>query len=258
MGPRLTPIVRNLLAINVIIFLLQILFSVNLPELFGLRYFSSSQFAAWQFLTYMFIHASPMHLFSNILGLIFFGPLLENVMGSRRFLSFYMVCGMGAGFIHYAVFFGEIELQKQAIIQIDANLTEEAVVQYLDNFEPAILSKYADNLNDRLENGEIQNIWMEIKNAFVFKIQENNMVGASGAIFGILMGILLLFPNMEIFLLFPPILLKAKYLITIYLIFELLSGVQYSEVSNVAHFAHLGGALIAFALIRFWGIKRQF
>jgi membrane associated rhomboid family serine protease len=258
MGQQLTPIARNLLIINLIVFALQELFKIDFPLLFGLRYFESDYFRVWQIMTYMFVHANFFHFVGNMLGLLVFGPLIEMTIGSRRFLSYYMICGMGAGILNYAVMYGEVQIQKQAINTFQSNPSEEAFVQYLAAFEKEKYNRNVDKFNDYVEvNGVPASIEL-VKEMFYFKINESHTVGASGAIFGILIAIFLLFPNIELMLLFLPFPIKAKYLIGFYIIFEIYSGLGLAGMSNVAHFAHLGGALIGFLLIKYWRVRRQY
>lgn len=254
-----TPVVKNLLIANFVIFFLQELGKVALPQLFALRYFTSLDFQPWQFLTYMFLHGSFYHLLSNMLGLFMFGPWIENTLGSRRFIPFYFICGMGAGLFNFAVIFGESELRTTALSALEKNPTEENFINYLNNYHYSFYVKNVDKIQDDIDKMTPEQRKAEavaLKNEFKEGLNNYSVVGASGAVFGILMAFMLLFPNLELMLLFLPIPIKAKYLIGVYMVYELFMGIQYSNVSNVAHFAHLGGALIAFLLIKYWKIKR--
>lgn len=189
---RLTPVVRNLIIINTAIFLLQVILpGLHVTEYLSLWNIRTEFFKPYQLFTYMFVHSPEgfTHIFFNMLTLVFIGPILENFMGQKRFLIFYVVCGIGAGVFNVLIdlFFG----------------------------------------------------------AGTFGI----MLGASGAIYGVLMGFGMVFPNMEIMLLIPPIPIKAKYLVF------LLGGMTFllDRSGSVAHFAHLGGVIVAFILIRIWG-----
>ncbi|MCI0750558.1 MAG: rhomboid family intramembrane serine protease [Flammeovirgaceae bacterium] len=183
---RLTPVVRNLIFINVIVFIGQQIAPLHLTELLSLWNVRSEYFKPYQLFTYMFAHGGFGHIFFNMLSLAFMGPILEHYWGTQRFLLFYMVTGIGAGVLSVALdlFFG----------------------------------------------------------IGTFGI----MMGASGAVYGILMGFGMIFPNMEIQLLIPPIPIKAKYLVFVLFGISLLLG------GNVAHFAHLGGIIFAFILIKLW------
>jgi membrane associated rhomboid family serine protease len=224
---QVTPVVRNLLIINIIIYIVNILTAEDINTLFGLHYIFSVNFAPWEFLTYMFMHSlNPMHLFSNMLGLFFFGPWLERVLGSQRFLTFYVITGMGAGLLQQGVFYYQ-DQQVMTEIEMEAETPKQATELYNQYNEQVV-----NNVN-------------------------RVVVGESGAVFGVLIAFALIFPNIQMQLLFIPFGIKAKYLVTLFIIYELYSGVYYSDSSPVAHFAHLGGALIGFVLIKFWGIKRE-
>lgn len=193
----LPPVVKNLLIINVLVFLTQML----LPRHVGMWF--EQTFALWfplaptkvyQLLSYMFMHANFTHLFFNMFSLWMFGRILEYDLGSRRFLVYYLVCGVGAG-----------------LMQLGVNL---------------------------LEGG------MSVT------------VGASGAVFGLLLAYGMLHPNNVIMLMFPPIALKAKWFVLIYGVLEFMGGIAHTG-SNVAHFAHLGGMLFGFILLRSWKRKGQ-
>jgi membrane associated rhomboid family serine protease len=258
MGNQLTLVVKNLLVINLIIFGLQILLRIDFPHLFGLRYFEADEFAVWQFFTYMFVHGSVMHIFSNMIALFMFGPWIEGTMGWRRFFTYYMLCGMGAGFLNYAVIYTEMQFQKSALQELVNNPTDDGLVQYLSKYEQQYHNAYSDDINDELERVGLNPIIEQVREAFEYRTQNQLIIGASGAIFGILMAFLLLFPNIELMMIFFPFPIKAKYLITLYILFEIYATMGYAGQSNIAHLAHLGGALIGFILIKFWGIRRQF
>lgn len=189
---RLTPVVKNLILINSVIFLLQVIFpNLHVTEYLSLWNIRTEYFKPYQLFTYMFVHSPEgfSHIFFNMLTLVFIGPILEGFWGAQRFLMFYIICGIGAGVFNVLIdyFFG----------------------------------------------------------AGTFSI----MLGASGAIYGVLMGFGMLFPNMEIMLLIPPIPIKAKYLVF------LLGGMTFllDRSGSVAHFAHLGGVIVAFILVKVWG-----
>jgi membrane associated rhomboid family serine protease len=188
---RLTPAVRNLILINSVIFLLQMMAQgLHVTEYLSLYDVHTDYFKPYQLFTYMFVHspAGFTHIFFNMLTLAFVGPILETFWGPRKFLMFYVVCGIGAG------------------------------------------------------------IFSILLSSFLGVGQFGAMLGASGAIYGVLMGFGMLFPNMEVMLLIPPIPIKAKYLVF------LLGGLTFllDRSGTVAHFAHLGGIIFAFILIRYW------
>jgi len=186
---RITPLVRNLIVINVVVFLAQTFFSRSeITGFLALWPVGSSYFRPYQFFTYMFAHGGFGHIFFNMLALASFAPILESYWGEKRLLFYYISTGIGAGIIY-------------------------AVINY-----------------------------------FVNPFNAGPMLGASGAIYGILMAFGLVFPNLEITLLFPPIPLKAKYLVFV------IGFITYALDSsgNVAHSAHFGGAFVGFLIIMAW------
>ncbi|MBP1639709.1 MAG: Rhomboid family protein [Bacteroidetes bacterium] len=203
------PVILNLLVINFLFWLASVVLpgaaSIDLNSMLGLHYWQSKDFHAYQLLTYMFQHASFNHIFFNMFGLFMFGPVLEQVWGSKRFLFFYLFTGIGAA------------------------ITQE--VMWSLSIYPEIGSAIT-NVN--------------------FVGGEPLTVGASGAIFGILLAFAMVFPDARLFLLFLPIPIKAKYMIPVYALIELFLGVASFSGDNVAHFAHLGGALFGLILILIW------
>lgn len=252
---NLTPMVKNLLILNVGIFLIQWVLEVNFPEILGLRYIFSEKFEPYQLFTHIFIHAGGWHLFSNMFALFIFGPLLERVWGAGRFLIFFLITGLGASMLYSAVNFYEVrQLQVAAETYVAAPdperfntfVTEHGAYAYRQLFD--FIDAYGDNPQDPALVQSSQQYALQIYEAKA----DIPMVGASGAVFGILMAFGMLFPNMELMLLFPPIPIKAKYFVLFYGLYELYMGFQRVAGDNVAHFAHLGGMLFAYILIKAW------
>ncbi len=202
---RTPPVVKNLLIINVLIFMAQELLPVGkaITHYGALYYWGSPNFGVWQYLTHMFLHGSVAHIFFNMFSLWMFGRVLEYDLGSRRFLIFYLLSGIGAGILYNCVNW----LQFQYIVAPQA-------------------------------------AWV---------MMNIGTVGASGAIYGILLGFGMLHPNSVIMLIFPPIPLKAKYFVIIFMALELLLGFRGGD--GVAHFAHVTGMISAFLLLRYWIAK---
>lgn len=229
----LPPVVKNLLIVNGLFFLATLLafnYGISLADFLGLHHWSSELFRPHQLVTYMFMHGGIGHIFSNMFGLFMFGRVLEQVWGPKRFLIFYMVTGIGAGLIQLIV--SEIRIQS-LVSEINPELYEVVINEGLSIRQSG--RNFIDPIAAELNN--LINI---------------STVGASGSIFGILLGFGMLFPNVEIMLLFLPIPIKAKYFVAFYGIFELYQGFANNPNDNVAHFAHLGGMLFAFFLIRSW------
>ena len=219
---RLPYVTKNLLAINILMFLATIVMErqgTNLTSLFGLHFFMASDFAPYQLVTYMFMHGGFSHLFFNMFALYMFGGLLERVWGSNRFLVFYMVCGVGAGLLQEAV---------QYITYIQEGWDNVRLVA-----TPMGVYSMEDFLN------------------MVF-----TTVGASGAIYGILLGFAMSFPNERMFVFPLPFPIKAKFFVLGYAVIELLLGVANTN-DGVAHYAHLGGMVFGLVLILYWRKKHK-
>lgn len=217
---NLPPITKNLLIINVLCFLGAIVarrYGIDLNDLLGLHFFLASDFKLFQLITYMFMHADFQHIFFNMFAVWMFGRTLEQVLGANRFLTYYMVCGIGAGLV-------------QELVQYIQYVTE------LSHF---------DGVNTGLA---------------VIPMEEylNLMttVGASGAVYGILLAFGMLFPNSQMFVFPIPFPIKAKFFVVGYAIIELFSGLG-SSGDGIAHFAHLGGMVFGFFLILYWKKKNK-
>jgi len=229
----LPEVVKNLLIINVLMLLATFVAfqaGIDLPEILGLHHWSSEVFRPHQLITYMFMHGGLAHLFFNMFALYMFGRVLEQVWGSKRFLIYYMVTGIGAGLLQLLV--TEIRIMDLAS-QIDPELYEVVLA------EGHSIRESGQNFVDHNAR--------EINNLI-----NTSTVGASGAVFGILLAFGMLFPNVRLMLLIPPIPMKAKYFVAIYGALELYLGIANNPSDNVAHFAHLGGMLFGFFLIRYW------
>ena len=229
----LPAVVKNLLLLNVIMLLATFASSsagIDLSQILGLHHWSSDLFRPHQLVTYMFMHGGIAHLFFNMFALYMFGKILERVWGPKRFLIYYMVTGIGAGIIQLLV----TELRIQSLI---SDIDPAMYQQILD--EGLSIRQMGKNYIDPVA-GEINNL-INI-----------STVGASGAVFGILLAFGMLFPNTQLMLIIPPIPMKAKYFVLIYGAIELYQGIANNPNDNVAHFAHLGGMLFGFVMIKFW------
>lgn len=218
---RLTPIVRNLLIINVVMFILQELttYYINIPglnrpfpmsdvqkylALFDFKY--SAHFMPHQIFTHIFLHGGLSHLFFNMFSLVIFGTMLESFLGDKKFLFLYIIAGIGGGILHSIIRHYEL-------------------VQHFGTYVPDP------------------------------EYMVMSTLGASGAIYGLLFAAAYFFPNQEMVLLFPPIPIKLKYLAIGMAVIEVFMGIQNNPGDNIAHFAHLGGMLFAFILIFIWKQK---
>jgi membrane associated rhomboid family serine protease len=255
---NLTPIVKNLLLINVLMFAIPELILPNhnlFVEFFGLRYILSQEFSLSQLVTYALVHASWGHLLSNMFGLFIFGPILESTLGPKKFLIFYAVTAIGAGLIYSGIHYMEVKPFQDLAEAFLQRPSPDAFVQVLSDYSRGayeanldFIDTYARNPNDEgLKNEAIRSI-TDLLSARL----NGPMVGASGAIFGILMGCGFLYPNLQMMLIFPPIPIRMKYLVGFYGISALYSAIEKVPGDNVAHFAHLGGMIVAYLLLRYW------
>jgi len=208
----LPPVVKNLLIINGLLFLATITLinqGFDLRNTLGLHHWKSNDFHTWQIISHMFMHGNFTHLFFNMFAVWMFGTQLENLWGSKRFLNYYLLTGLGAAILHFSIF---------------------------EFFE---LKKIPEIYHDLI-------------------IAKHVVLGASGCLFGLLVAFGLLFPNTMLFFLFIPFPIKAKYFVIIYGLAELYYGIANNPNDNIAHFAHLGGMLFGFIIIKYWQIKNKY
>jgi len=279
------PVVKNIIIVNVLMVVAQYVLwhsalRVDLADYLGLHYWKSGLFKIWQPVTHIFMHGSAqdvnmtvMHIASNMIGLWIFGSILENVWGSKRFFTFYMVCGLGAALCHMGVLHYEYGLLERSFSQYQQSPTLDHFIQFLQQNvtngvqDPdkvnKILRAWQQNPGSISQSNE-SIAWINkylhgyhSDGAYVKGVFDEATVGASGAVFGVLFAFGYLFPNTELMLIFLPIPIKAKYVVGIYAAVELFMGVRNSAGDNVAHFAHLGGMLFAFILLKIWNKTRR-
>lgn len=256
----LTPVVKNLLIINVALYFVAAYLMPNLSAIFALYHIQSPSFVPTQFLTYMFMHANGWHLFSNMFGLFVFGPLLEEFIGPKKLLTLWMVCGVGAGVLYsgYTSFQTyQIDTQISAFYAAPSpELFSDFVKSNRSMFKSSVydfLDAYTRNPNDGNLIQQAKNNLMGVRNNSI----SFPMVGASGALFGVLIAFGMFFPNTQLMLLFPPIPIKAKYLVLAYGVYTVYAVLIDNPNDNVAHFAHLSGFLIGAVLVYFWKKNRK-
>jgi len=258
----ITPTVRNLIILNILFYIVDKFLNGFLSNAFALRPILSSQFMPYQFVSYMFLHSLSDwgHIFSNMFGLFMFGPMLEREWGSKKFLFFYFFTGIGAGLLFSAIgYYENTQLLKAVEVYLQSP-TPDGMVDFMSTHAKGFYQSVLTFLNEFEENptdpSYIQKSIGIVKE--IYQLQNNvPMVGASGAIFGILMAFGLLYPNMEMMMLFIPFPIKAKYFVAFYGLFELYSGIKNAQSDNVAHFAHIGGMLFAYILLRFWNTRKK-
>lgn len=225
-------VVKNIILINAMMFLLTLVLGfkhVDLNSVLGLYYVGSSNFQPYQVVTHMFMHGGFTHILFNMYALWMFGRVLESVWGPKRFFIFYFVTGIGAAALH--MFVMHIEFISLAS-KLDASSVNMVLQQGADLYHQG--KNYANPLLAELN-----------------QLLNTPTVGASGAVFGVLLGFGMLFPNTQLMLLIPPMPIKAKYFVMIYGAIELYLGFTRSG-GNVAHFAHIGGMIFGYILIRYW------
>jgi membrane associated rhomboid family serine protease len=254
---NMTPVVKQLLIINIIFYIGSNFVGDYAYELFSMYYPESSHFHFWQPLTHMFMHAKyPMlsHIAFNMLGLVMFGSPLENFWGAKKFLFFYISCGLGAVLIQTGVNYYEIHSTLNSLSSIKFSSTELATLLNADYSKfTDIDGKISGSLNTILENHKVTQDQFNILSKAISNFQ-TPMVGASGAIYGLLVAFAFMFPNAELMLLFIPYPVKAKYFVPVLVALDLFSGVTGFSLfgGGIAHFAHVGGALVGFLMMWYW------
>lgn len=232
------PVTKNLIIINLILWLASVLYPA-LQDFLGMHFILAEDFKIHQLITYMFMHdrSGIGHVFFNMFAVYMFGRVLEQVWGPKRFLIFYMVTGIGAGLI------------QQLTWYIDIAPFLKDVNQYLLSGEPGSLGNYWQLREGvRYPAEEVLRVRDALLNSML-------TVGASGAVFGILLGFGMLFPNAPLYFMFIPFPIKAKWMVIVYGLIELFAGVSNFSGDNVAHFAHLGGMIFGYFLIVYWKKK---
>lgn len=230
---NLPPVTKNILIINVIIWLFTALVPASnthkLLDCCALHYLTSPGFHFWQLFTYMFIQVEFLHLFFNMWALLMFGYAIEKVLGSKRFLFFYISCGLGAAIVQMGVFALTIE-------------------HYAANIPPQAYSEVITNGWDIIQQGMN---YSQYDMGMINQLINGSTIGASGAIFGILLAVGMLFPDNRMYIMFIPYPVKAKWVVLGYGLLELTLGFA-SPSDGVAHFAHLGGMIFGFIMLYYW------
>lgn len=253
MRNKITPVVKYLLIINTVMLIITWLLGksgINLYNVLGLFNFKSEYFHPYEFITHMFMHGGFWHLLFNMYALYLFGTILEQIWGSQRFLVFYLVSGLGAAALQSLVNWWMIN-------NLSTNIQEFMVSPTVENFKMLVL-KYPKLLNGNTQaiiqnwgSQDINNIRSQLNNLLQSQINIPT-VGASGAIFGLLMAFGFIFPDVPLMLIFIPIPIKAKWFVIGYGVLELFSGFFHITGDHIAHFAHLGGMLFGFIILKIW------
>ncbi len=235
---KLTPAIKNLIIINVIFFVVSQYFIPQMYEWFSLFFPKNEHFGFWQFVTHMFMHGGFAHILFNMYALWAFGSPLEQMWGKNKFLFFYFSTGLGAGLIYTAINYFQFNSGFQELL--NSGISSSELISLMD-YTKVYQNETLQNINE---------------------IYNTPAVGASGAIYGVLVAFGMSFPNAKLALIFFPVPIAAKYFIPVLIGIDLFSGVTGFSIfgggsSGVAHFAHVGGALIGFIMMKYWE-KHQF
>lgn len=258
------PVVKNLIIINILFWLATLAgryMGTDLVDILGMHFPVSEKFKLYQIFTYMFMHDPEgiAHIFFNMFALWMFGRVLESVWGSKRFLFYYLVTGLGALAIHTLVNYIEYSSIKNAIDTFSTSPSPELFEKFINSHLPNSSDQVRDFINSWYNDKTNKSFAIEglnLMNSILHHKIDIPLVGASGAVFGILLAFGVLFPNTELILLFLPIPIKAKYIVFGYGMLELVLAFT-QPGSNIAHFAHLGGMLFGYILIRYWNKNRH-
>ena len=254
-------IIKNLLIINVLVFIAQntIVKQSHFPidDYFALHTWKSTLFQPWQLVTHMFLHGSIGHIFGNMFALWMFGAVLENLWGAKRFLIFYVICGLGAALLHLLVLNYEImHLTKEylELVSMNANNkagTADAMLDYAANHNIILNSEFVNYLHSNANDSVALGKMLEALEYSYKETINTPTIGASGAVFGVLAAFVYLFPNTYLYLyFFFPV--KAKWAGLAYFGYELFFAVRNSAGDNVARWAHVGGAIVGLLLVMTW------
>ncbi|MCB0761371.1 MAG: rhomboid family intramembrane serine protease [Flavobacteriales bacterium] len=232
----LTPVVKNLIIINALMFLatqaLQGTLGGWMEVYLSGHWFTSPLFRPWQIITHMFMHANFQHILFNMFGVYVFGVMLEQMWGAKRFLTYYMLSGLGAVALHFLFVYFRLSAAAEV-------LTPEQIAEVLSRGHDLLLT---------------HRNYVDVNMAHYNSLLNGGMLGASGALFGLILAFGLLFPNLQLMLLFPPIPIRARWLAFGYAAFEIFSAFG-SPNDGVAHFAHLGGMIAGYIVLKYWQKK---
>ena len=237
---NITETIKHLLIINVIFFVASMALGDLVYDLFALHYPYNPKFQIWQLLTHMFMHGDVGHIFFNMFGLYMFGTPIEQMWGRKKFIFFYLSTGFGAAALQLGLYYYQV-----------GHVSDLLVTQGLTNSQINTFFKTSDlpySIIEQIGRAEL----MSGLSAF-----NGLMVGASGALYGVLVAFAVLFPNARLMLLFPPIPVKAKVLVPILILSDLFFGFTSYSIGPIAHFAHVGGAITGLVMMWYWK-KNQF
>lgn len=236
---NIPPITRNIIIINVIMFIATF-FLPHLDDILAAYYPFSPNFRSWQIITHMFMHGGYMHIIFNMFTLYSFGPILEQVLGEKKYLILYFVSGLGAFALYNLWNFVEVQQVSAALENLGINVA--------DIYTQASIG-YTGNVGANIKTPEQVELFRTLYSTLRFP-----MLGASGAIFGVIAAFAALYPDAKIMIMFIPVPVKVKYILPIIIVVSIFLGFS-GNVGGIAHFAHVGGALVGFLLAMIWKKK---
>ncbi|MCT4697945.1 rhomboid family intramembrane serine protease [Tenacibaculum haliotis] len=236
---KLTDAIKHLIIINVIMYFLPQFLNLDLTNIFALHYPQNEHFGVWQYVTHTFMHGGTMHLLFNMYALWAFGTPLEQMWGRNKFLFFYFSAGIGAGLIYTLVNYYQFNGIYEQITALGISPSEIQNILTTGQYNENIIT---------LSNRTMSEF---------YSLYHTPAVGASGAVYGILVAFGLTFPDAKLALIFFPVPIAAKYFIPVMIASDLFFGVTKYSIGNIAHFAHIGGAIIGFIIAWYWK-KNQF
>ena len=263
-NPNFPPVVKNIIIISSIMLLATWVmagsFGIDLTRYLALYYPASEHFRPYQFITHLFMHAGLTHLFFNMFALWMFGRVLENVWGSKRFFIFYFVTGIGAALfytlVHWIEYTPMVHMARELANSPSPDLYMQFIKKYVDQPNPQVYQFIEAWRSNLVDSGYAHQAVLLVNN-YVTETINIPTVGASGAVFGVLLAFGMLFPNTQLMLLFPPIPIKAKYFVIGYGALELYLALA-QPGSHVAHVAHLGGMLFGYIMVKYWNKNRTY
>ncbi len=240
---RLPVVTKNILIINVLLFLACQVMPPQLDASLSAYYFQNANFRPWQVITHMFMHGNMMHIFFNMFGVYMFGSVLEQYWGPKRFLNYYLLCGLGAFALHQFIAYIEVQQLVSQVVETSRVSMSIDEVKGIYQSGKALRTDLPDIGYDLSIVSRLNSLWY------------SSLVGASGCLFGLLLAYGVMFPNAELMLMFIPVPIKAKWFVLGYGAIELIMAFRNSPTDNVAHFAHLGGMIFGYIIIKYWQKK---
>jgi len=236
---KITDAIKHLIIVNIILFFLPQLLKMDLTNILALHFPKNEHFGFWQYVSHIFMHGSTSHLLFNMYGLWAFGTPLEQMWGKKKFVFFYFSAGIGAGLIYSLVNYYQFNNVYEQLVNLGVSASEIQAILQNGSYNDAVIN---------LSNAEMSEF---------YSLYHTPAVGASGAVYGVLVAYGLAFPNAKLAMIFFPVPVAAKYFIPLMILGDLFFGVTKYSIGNVAHFAHVGGAIIGFIIAWYWK-KNQF